>query len=536
MPHLWTANVLKQMEEKDNRAVLAAILAYLVALIIPHIANRFYIREVFNTFSGLSVLMCLYNIRNICIIGVTAGANLLLSCSPVKEKERRGRHAVYFNLCLVLCAYAVYDPKDNDVFLTLTALFMKYFYLSTEYLPQTHGVPAYFGYLFFVPGLRYGPVVSFSEYLKWLQMGYMYALEGLDPAYLESKLAITTATTATATATTATTATENQDADVDADVDAGVTESATATAIESAGRSIGEEGEGEGNVKEEGEEEEAEDDEDVPAVVQPSLEERKEELVLLEYYKMFAKSALKFGFSTLAMILHRSLFNLAKSVYTLFPAHIIVLMLEAIGMPGKYLAIAQWMSEDTVYLSSFFNGMHNVNMAGVELSGDFSEICAGWNTHGSKFMHRMMKVFYTPESSKTKSSRTGLEEYARVSLLSYGHFLFFPPMFSLFCFSLVSVFSMGLMHDSIFDGAEHVAYIGKPLSFLVSRVFFTYFMLGAFAPSMCFTLWRNSLCVGHFFALLEALKKITQAQNAVLAESQPNEETAPQSLHTEGRA
>lgn len=445
----WMSDTLAQMEDRDNRAVLAAIFAYLAALVSPHVCNRFYLRELYNTLSGTVILGCLYNWRNLLLIGGTALANLGLAYLPVKEKDRRGRYAVYLNVGLAAAAYGLRDPADGPLLATLTALFMKYFYLATEYRPLTDGVLAYWGYLTFTPGLRYGPVLSYGEYQKWLSLGYLYALEGSDPAVLQQQLA------------------------------------------------------------------------DKPA--SQSVADRKEELVLLKYYQMTAVGLAKFIGSTLYLVLFRRLAGLAEGVFASFPGYLAIPLLEVLALPQKYLTVAWWWSEETLYLTAFINGMNNVNLRQVELSGDFGEMCRGWNTHGSEFMHRLIRVFYVPDPKQDRSPQADLKEYLGVSLLSYGHLLWFPESLGQAVLALVSLLSMGLVPDFWLEGTIDPSLAVRASSFMTSRVVFSYFMLTSFVPShQVLDLWRCSLGCGHFLALTEALKKVAQAQErAKLAEEPP---------------
>lgn len=156
--------------------MLSFLLSYLFSLFGAYVSNRFYLREIFNSLSGVFILSILYNIPNIYIIFFSIIANLGILYLPIRDRVKRTRIVCLFNGIFIVFSYFFFSASDNNPFITLTALFMKYFYLSTEYIPGTDGILAYFGYIFFVPGLRYGPVLSFASYTRWLHLGYSYIL------------------------------------------------------------------------------------------------------------------------------------------------------------------------------------------------------------------------------------------------------------------------------------------------------------------------------------------------------------------------
>ncbi|KAI5184634.1 hypothetical protein NEHOM01_0309 [Nematocida homosporus] len=163
---------LTKISPADHRLVLASILSYLLSFLSPHLSNCLYIREILHLIFGLLILGILYNTLNLSLIVLSVVVNLFLCYLPLKEKDSRVKVVVALNLILMLIAYLVYDTNDNNLFLTLSVLFMKYVYLALEYLPQSMGVMRYFGYIFFIPGMRYGPVLSYAAYSKWQDLGY----------------------------------------------------------------------------------------------------------------------------------------------------------------------------------------------------------------------------------------------------------------------------------------------------------------------------------------------------------------------------
>ncbi|KAI5172334.1 hypothetical protein NEFER03_1448 [Nematocida sp. LUAm3] len=184
----FTNKLFTTLERKEQSELLSSILSYTICLILPHISNRFYIRELSNMIFGLIILCAQYTECNLYIIMISILSNFLLMCMPVKQKHIRTRIVVCANLVFIFGAYMLYNPIDSDPFTTLASLFMKYTYLAGEYHPGSEGVLAYFGYVLFPPGLRYGPVLSYAEYNKWLDLGYFYALKYITKEELEKEI------------------------------------------------------------------------------------------------------------------------------------------------------------------------------------------------------------------------------------------------------------------------------------------------------------------------------------------------------------
>ncbi|KAI5142891.1 hypothetical protein NEPAR06_0301 [Nematocida parisii] len=182
-----TEHCFKLMETEDINAVTGIILSFLFGLITPHVTNRFFVREVFNMLTGALVLSCIYQLKNFLLVLSGIPLNLILSYIPIKEKKKRTKVFILVNLVHLVVAYAFRDSSEKNSFfmLTLTAFFMKYLYIGMEYLPRTHGFMAYFGYVLFLPGIRYGPVMSFGAYQKWLSTGYLYLVETEDKAIIK---------------------------------------------------------------------------------------------------------------------------------------------------------------------------------------------------------------------------------------------------------------------------------------------------------------------------------------------------------------
>ncbi|EHY65977.1 hypothetical protein NERG_00673 [Nematocida ausubeli] len=174
-----TNHCFSKMTVQETNAVTGMLIAFLFGMVTPHITNRFFIREVFNVLSGAIVLSAIYKIQNFLVALSGIPLNLLLSYMPVKQKKLRTKIFIAVNLVHLVVMYILQDSEENNPFviLTLTGFFMKYMYVSMEYLPKTHGFMAYLGYMFFVPGIRYGPVMSFSAYQLWLESGYFYLVE-----------------------------------------------------------------------------------------------------------------------------------------------------------------------------------------------------------------------------------------------------------------------------------------------------------------------------------------------------------------------
>lgn len=176
-----------QMLPEEKNAILGMILSLFFGIISPHFSNRFFIRELFNFSTGLVILSSLYKLKNFILVLMGVPFNLLLAYVPIKRKSTRTQITLVFNVLLVILSYALKDSSDSSSFyiLTVTAFFIKYMYIGMEYSQPAHGLASYFGYLFFTPGLKYGPVMSFSEYEKWLHSGYMYIIETADKKDLE---------------------------------------------------------------------------------------------------------------------------------------------------------------------------------------------------------------------------------------------------------------------------------------------------------------------------------------------------------------
>ncbi|KAH9385703.1 uncharacterized protein NEMAJ01_0599 [Nematocida major] len=191
----WIANKLaylletslKDMPVHDNNAVLGMLVAFFFGVVSPHVCNRFFIREVFNVLIGGVVLSALYGTRELILVLSGVPMNLLLAYIPIKNKQTRTKVFLACNLVHVFATHMLQGAPEGNPFLILTvsSFFMKYMYIGMEYLPGSSGLMAYFGYVFFLPGLRYGPVISYSTYEKWLSTGYMYLAETADQAEVQ---------------------------------------------------------------------------------------------------------------------------------------------------------------------------------------------------------------------------------------------------------------------------------------------------------------------------------------------------------------
>jgi len=363
--------VAAAMDERDARTIIGALFAYTGALIIPHITHFLFLQEMLSAFFALVVLASLYNVYNLSLIIASVFGNLVFSYVPIKEKSTKTKLSIFGNLAFVLFCYLVYDRKDNAPFAVLCPLFMKYVYLSAEYSPKTNGAGRYFGYVFFIPGLRYGPVMSYKEYEKYVSLGYHYALEGIDEEIVKKAV---------------------------------------------------------------GEEENSE-----------QIEYIKGEVILRQYYWMFAVSAAKFFASLVYFGVHRLFRQKIRAFVAPLPFIWTLPLVELLSFADKYLVVARWWSEEAMFLSCFVNGMSNVSVKRLETSTDLSEMYNSWNLHGSRFVHEIGSVLLQdakkeeePEALDKKSKKNNaLPKKAEKSFsfsktllslfISFGHFLLFPP-------------------------------------------------------------------------------------------------------------
>lgn len=97
----------------------------------------------------------------------------------LEHRKQLGRAAVWTGLFYLLLAYCFFDAEDNCPFPAILAMLVKCFYISTAAPSGKNGLFQYASYLLFLPGIRYGPVMTYAEYSEWLQQGYAYALKKL---------------------------------------------------------------------------------------------------------------------------------------------------------------------------------------------------------------------------------------------------------------------------------------------------------------------------------------------------------------------
>ncbi|OAG31076.1 hypothetical protein NEDG_01850 [Nematocida displodere] len=432
------------MTEADTRMVSACFVSYLFGIITPHVSNHFFIREIFNCFTGFIVLAALYNQKNVAIIGCSVLLNLCLSFVLGKEKKKRGRVAVYVNLCYILLAYLVFDRADNNPFITLTALFMKYFYVATEYLPQTHGIMAYFGYILFTPGLRYGPVMSFGEYGKWLSRGYIYLLEGVDKAVVQKEIG-----------------SEKNERKVTEIKEGIVVREYTHIIAYSACKFAA-------------------------ALVYLIAHKKIEALCnkLCQIAPPFCAIPMMVVLCSVGkcFVICRWWTEEASYLMAFVPKMRSVDLKKNLFSRELSEMCASWNEQGSKF-------MHH--MIGAFLD----------NTDANTNAENIEK----PES--TEKPENYLIEYISTSILSYGHLLLFPSSLGGLALSLISIFTMALIPDHLTDIQTSNGFAIRFSSFLASKYLFAYFMLGMFtSPTTTITLWRYSLYLGQFLVISEIVK------------------------------
>jgi len=444
-------NVVKVMQSRDSRAVLACFIAYFCAILTPHITHVLYIREVYSVVCSFVILATMYNAQNLCIVMVGVVANFAVTWMPVKKKHIKAKIAVCVNSGLVCMAYVLRDTTDNNVFDALLCVCMKGVYASIEYIPQSNGIAKYIGYMFFVPGIRYGPVMSYAEYERWCTIGYEYALEGID------------------------------------------THKANSTAQQHTSRSTNS----------------TDDEENERMRIQREAEQdKKEDMILTEYNRMLAMSMAKISICIPYMVAYRQMHIYTANMYEHVPVYYSIPAMALFCTVEKCMAIVKWWTEDAMYKAAFIDTMCNVNIARLEQTADLSEMYHAWNTRGARFVHTVVHALRNSkegikqstehkEKEKSKRDSIGAATYIITCVLSYSHFIMFPPLLlSLFLFTLLFL-CMPVIPDTLFAHNSAYTYV---LHWIICKVLFMYT-----AATFCCEFATYTCTIRHFFGMLFVL-------------------------------
>ncbi|KAI5189902.1 hypothetical protein NEMIN01_0765 [Nematocida minor] len=455
---------LTDMPAADNNAVFGAITAYFFGLINPHFSNRFFIREVFNMVMGVVVLSSIYNMHNFLLILSGAPLNLVLSYVPAKNKKTRTKMFLIFNLLYVLVAYAVYDTKDTNPFLTISAFFMKYIYISMEYVPRSNGFMGYFGYIFFVPGIRYGPVMSYSAYDRWLNAGYMYLAETCEKKEITEFIGNTTDPKTI----------EDRKEDF-------VMHRYSKLITNSVGNFV--------------------------SSIAFIIAYRQVESVFMNASRALTG---QMGYSFELPIFY---------MYRLFYIGALWASEQAVYQIGFIDNMKN------VKISPFLAFWKNQDLFGrwnIQGHKFMHRLVSYLSEKDKKHDGKETKEEKKAENDLSQKP-FDLKEHIKISLLSYTHLLFFPAHFGSVFLSLVLVFIMGFVKEMpVAMGSNETYRFIELLGVWIGRLFvFSYFLLPAVSsPRETLWIWRKALAYGHFACVSGIVEKVLEEKNRSLQDSE----------------
>lgn len=443
---------LLEMTASDRNSVYGTILAYFFGLINPHVSNRFFIREIFNVVAGVLVLSSIYRIRNFVLVLLGVPINLFLLYLPIKNRQIRTKMVLVVNLLYILIGYVVCDKLDTSPVLTLTAFFIKYVYSSMEYTPVSMGFMSYIGYVFFIAGIRYGPVMSYSAYDAWINRGYMYPLETGDKKEIERFI---------------------------------------------------------GDTKSEKEKEEKKEDYIMHIYSKMITKSVGNFIIALLYLIVYRKviKTIEASVQEMGIFNERFIITVIDCVLKLFYICALWLSEEGIYQIGfvenmKNIEIGKFFA--------FWKSPNLFSLWNVQGHKFTKRVAAHLTEEDKKEDDQNIKIPQNTTEQPKSFELFDIKDHISQSFVEYGHLLVFPLHLGSFLISTVSIFIMGFIQDTKYTVKDHSIYATAVLfgKWLFSIYIFIYYMITLVEGVVnVLYIWRHLLASGHLLPLIQIIDR-----------------------------